>query len=61
MDRPVPSYEEIIELIKAGIPAAYKEKLKELSDAALKYRNENVTLKNTIKELRDALERRGRT
>ena len=42
MDSPVPSYEEIIELIKAGIPAAYEEKLKELSDAALKYRNENA-------------------
>ena len=55
----MPSYQEIIELIKGGIQVEYEERIKELCDTVNQYRSENTSLKKAIKDLRNALGKRG--
>ncbi|MBI3781469.1 MAG: hypothetical protein HY278_10525 [candidate division NC10 bacterium] len=51
----LPNYQEIVALIKKGATIEAQEKIMELREAALEYQNENLALKNAVKELKEAL------
>ena len=47
----LPSYKDIIELIKAGATIEAQEKIMELRQSALEIQEENIKLRNRIIEL----------
>jgi hypothetical protein len=51
----IPSYKDIVELIKKGATVEAQEKIMELREGALELQEENVVLKANIKELEDKL------
>src|SRR5688572_2473950 len=51
----IPSYQDIVDLLKKGLTVEAQEKIMELREAALEYQNENLALKGNVKELQDAL------
>ena len=51
----LPSYKDIFELIKKGSTLEAQEKIIELREAALEFQNENLELKDRIKDLESAL------
>lgn len=51
----LPSYQEILALLKKGLTMDAQEKIMELREAALGYQNEALELKQTVKELKEAL------
>lgn len=51
----IPNYQDIVALIKKGATIEAQEKIMELREAALEFQNENITLKNTVKDLNESL------
>jgi hypothetical protein len=51
----IPNYQDIVILLKKGLTLEAQEKIVELREAALEYQNENLVLKNTIRELEGVL------
>ena len=51
----LPSYQDIMALLKKGLTIDAQEKIMELREAALQYQNENLELKKSLKELEDRL------
>lgn len=51
----LPSYQEIVALLKQGLTMDAQEKIVELRETALEYQNEILELKKIVKELQDAL------
>jgi hypothetical protein len=51
----LPSYQEILELLKKGVTIEAQEKIMALREAALEYQNETLELRQKVKELQDAL------
>ena len=51
----LPRYKEITDLIKKGATIEAQEKIMELREAALALEEENIELKNKVKELEDKL------
>src|SRR5688572_19785422 len=56
----LPSYGEIMDLVKKGLTLEAQEKIIQLREAALELQTENVTLKGQIKELQEALKVKAR-
>ncbi len=55
----IPSYKDIVDLIKKGATVEAQEKIMELRESALELQEENVSLRATIKELEDRLRIQG--
>jgi len=51
----IPNYQDIVALIKKGATIEAQEKIMELREAALEFQNENLSLKNRVKELEATL------
>jgi len=51
----IPSYQDIVELLKKGATIEAQEKIMELREAALEFQNENLSLKDKIRGLEEAL------
>ena len=49
----LPSYKDIVALLKAGATIEAQEKIMELREAALELQNENISLKQQVRELRE--------
>ena len=52
---PIPSIKEIFDLIKTGATIEAQEKIMELRESALEFREENLNLKMRVKELEGEL------
>lgn len=50
----IPNYQDIVALIKKGSTIEAQEKIMQLREAALEFQNENLALKNTVRELKEA-------
>jgi hypothetical protein len=55
MGIPIPSYSEIIDLIKKGATVEYQEKIMKLKEAVLQLQEENQELRKKVQELEEAL------
>jgi hypothetical protein len=55
---PIPSYSEIIDLIKKGATIEAQEKIMELREAVLALQQENLALKKDLNEVKEALSRK---
>ena len=51
----IPSYQDIVGLLKKGLTVEAQEKIMELREAALESQNENLGLKAQLKELQEVL------
>jgi len=51
----LPSYKDIIELVKKGATIEAQEKVMELREAALELQEENINLKNEVMDLKEKL------
>jgi len=55
----LPTYKDIVELLKKGATVEAQERIMELREAVLELQEENVTLKQKIRELEAALKLKG--
>ena len=51
----LPNYQDIVALIKKGATIGAQEQIMQLREAALEFQIENLSLKSTVKELKEAL------
>ena len=51
----LPNYQDIVALIKKGATIEAQEQIMQLREAALELQNENLSLKSTVKELKEAI------
>lgn len=49
----LPSYKDIVDLLKKGATIEAQEKIMELRESALELQNENITLKQEVSELKE--------
>jgi len=51
----LPNYQDIVALIKKGATIEAQEQFMQLREAALEFQNENLSLKSTVKDLKETL------
>lgn len=59
MALPLPTYKDIVDLLKKGATVEAQERIMELREAVLELQEENVTLKQRIRELENSLKLKG--
>ena len=57
---PLPTYKDIVDLLKKGATFEAQERIMELREAVLELQEENVTLKQKIRELEESLKLKGK-
>ena len=59
MALPLPTYKDIVDLLKKGATVEAQERIMELREAVLELQEENVALKKKIRELEELLKLKG--